>query len=119
MIPGAAPRSDRPDRPYARELQHERTALAWERAAFSLMGVGIVLARFAALHDEWPLVAAGLAVVVLGTGLIVWAQITYELRGQALRRGDDVAHPSAARFVGLATTITCAVCALAGLWSLR
>lgn len=112
-------RADGHDRPYARELQHERTALAWERCAFSMMGVGIILARFAALHDEWVLVAAGLAVIVLGTGLIVWAELTYEVRGHALRRGDDVAHPSAARFVGLATTITCGLCALAGVWSLR
>ena len=117
MIP-RPDRADRPDHPYARELQHERTALAWERAAFSLMGVGIVLARFAAVNDEWVLVAAGLAVVVLGTALIVWAELTYEVRGQALRRGDDVAHPQAARFVGLAATATCAACAVAGLWAL-
>ncbi len=104
-----------PARPYALELQHERTALAWERAAFSLMGIGIVLARFAVGHDQVALVVAGLATVVVGAGLIAWAQLTYEVRGHALRRGDDVAHPGAARLVGLTATAACLLCAAAGL----
>lgn len=108
----------RPVRPYAVELQHERTALAWERAAFSLMGLGIVLARFAAAHDQWVLVAAGLALVVAGTGLIAWTQVTYEVRGHTLRRGDDVAHPGATRLVGITATIACGLCAAAGLLAL-
>jgi uncharacterized membrane protein YidH (DUF202 family) len=106
---------ERPTRSYAVELQHERTALAWERAAFSLMGIGIVLARFAAFHDQVVLVVAGLALVVIGTGLIAWAQITYEVRGRTLRRGDDVAHPGATRLVGVTATLACGLCVAAGL----
>ena len=41
-------------------LQQERTALAWERTAFALMGAGLVLARFAALQDQGVLAGAGL-----------------------------------------------------------
>lgn len=111
-------RPDRPLRPYAVELQHERTALAWERTAFALMGVGLVLARFAAIDRDWVLVAAGVALLVVGTGLLAWAQITYELRADVLRRGDDVAHPGAARFVGLSATAACAACTLAAVASI-
>ena len=111
--------ADEAEGPYAVELQHERTALAWERTAFSILAVGVVLARFAAFEDQGLLVAAGLAVLVGGAALIVWTQVTYQLRGRALRRGEDVAHPTAARTIGLACTVTCALCAAAGLWSLR
>ncbi|MEZ5138477.1 MAG: DUF202 domain-containing protein [Acidimicrobiales bacterium] len=38
--------ADEAEGPYAVELQHERTALAWERTAFSILAVGVVLARF-------------------------------------------------------------------------
>ncbi|HRW39895.1 MAG: DUF202 domain-containing protein [Acidimicrobiales bacterium] len=108
-----------PEGPYAVELQHERTALAWERTAFSILAVGVVLARFAAFEHQGLLVAAGLAVLVGGATLVAWTQVTYQLRGHALRRGEDVAHPAAARTIGLACTVTCALCAAAGLWSLR
>lgn len=106
-------RAGEPRRPYAVELQHERTALAWERTAFALMGVGVVLARFAAIDGDGPLVVAGVALLVLGTGLLVWAQVTYELRADVLQRGDDVAHPGAARFVGISTTVACVACTVA------
>jgi uncharacterized membrane protein YidH (DUF202 family) len=100
---------------YAAGLQHERTALAWERTAFAMMGLGVVLARFAAVEGFDPIAFAGLVIVGLGVGLVVWASVHYEARHAALRREEDVAHPGAARFVGIAATAGSLLCLGAGI----
>jgi uncharacterized membrane protein YidH (DUF202 family) len=84
-------------------LQHERTSLAWERTAISMMVAGLVLSRFAATEEFWLLAAAGMTQVVFGSTLLVWSGAHYEELHGALRRGADVVHPSAARWVGLVT----------------
>jgi uncharacterized membrane protein YidH (DUF202 family) len=84
-------------------LQHERTSLAWERTAISMMVAGLVLSRFAATEGFWLLAAAGMAQVVFGAMVLVWAGAHYEDLHGALRSGTDVVHPSAARWVGIAT----------------
>ena len=84
-------------------LQHERTSLAWERTAISMMVAGLVLSRFAATEGFWLLAAGGMGQVVFGSVLLVWSGVHYEELHGTLRRGIDVVHPSATRWVGLAT----------------
>jgi len=83
-------------------LQQERTALAWERTAIALMVAGTLLARYAASSSYWTTALGGIAAVVLGAVLLVWAEVHYEdLRGPIVE-GADVVHPTATRIVGLA-----------------
>lgn len=84
-------------------LQHERTSLAWERTAISMMVAGLVLSRFAATEAFWLLAAGGMAQVTFGAVLLVWSGVHYEELHGTLRRGADVVHPSATRWIGLAT----------------
>ncbi|HUS41942.1 MAG TPA: DUF202 domain-containing protein [Ilumatobacteraceae bacterium] len=86
-------------------LQHERTSLAWERTAISMMVAGLVLSRFAATKGFWLLAAGGLTQVVFGAAVLVWSGAHYEQLHGALRGGTDVVHPSAARSVGLVTIL--------------
>ncbi len=94
---------DRPTHVFDTGLQHERTSLAWERTAISMVVAGLVLARFAASEGFWLLAAGGMAQVVFGAVLLVWSGSHYEELHGVLRDGTDVVHPSAARWVGLAT----------------
>ena len=50
--------SGRPDTVFDRGLQHERTALAWERTAIAAMVAGVLLGRYAseALHPTFAVV---------------------------------------------------------------
>lgn len=101
-------RRDAPERPatvFDAGLQHERTSLAWERTAISTMVAGVLLGRFAAIESVWLLAAGGIVQVVFGSALLVWSGIHYDdLHGQ-LRRGSDVVHPYAVRWVGRATIV--------------
>ncbi len=93
----------RPTEVFDAGLQHERTSLAWERTAISMMVAGLVLSRFAATEGLWLLAAGGMAEVIFGAALLVWSGAHYEELHGALRRGSDVVHPSATRWVGLVT----------------
>lgn len=93
----------RPTAVFDSGLQHERTSLAWERTAISMMVAGIVLSRFAATEAFWLLAAGGMAQVTFGAVLLVWSGAHYEQLHGPLRSGDDVVHPSAARWVGVVT----------------
>jgi uncharacterized membrane protein YidH (DUF202 family) len=84
-------------------LQHERTSLAWERTAISVVVAGLLLSRFAATEGFWLLAAGGMGQVTFGAVLLVWAGTHYEDLHGPLRLGTDVVHPSAARWVGFAT----------------
>lgn len=98
-------RPTRPDESFATGLQHERTALAWERTAIALMVAGLLLARAAAVEDQWVVAAVGLVMTAFGGTVLIWAGAHYEQLHGPLRRGDDVVHPLAARLVGLATVL--------------
>jgi uncharacterized membrane protein YidH (DUF202 family) len=93
--------AERPSTTFDFGLQHERTALAWERTAISIMVTGVVLARFAAIEALWFFAGVGLVQTALGAVVLVWASAHYEDLHGPLRDGTDVVHPSAARVVGL------------------
>ena len=99
------PRTPRPDRSFDGGLQHERTALAWERTAISTMVAGTLLARYAADDGELLFALLGLVQVAFGAGLLAWSGAHYEELHGALRAGANPAHPLAARVVGLATVV--------------
>jgi uncharacterized membrane protein YidH (DUF202 family) len=94
---------DRPGSPFAAGLQHERTALAWERTSVAIMVAGIVLARYAARHGAAAVALVGILQVVVGGGVLTWSGRHYEDLHGTLRRGGSVVHPGAARLVGLST----------------
>jgi uncharacterized membrane protein YidH (DUF202 family) len=90
-------------------LQHERTTLAWERTAFALMGIGVILGRFAAVSELWLVEPLAIVLVLIGAAVLVWAGAFYERRSLAIELEHDVAHPGAARLVGIVTLAACAV----------
>ncbi len=85
-------------------MQQERTALAWERTAIAMIVAGLLLARAGAGLGT-AFAAPGAAQVVLGAGLLVWAGRHYDDLHRPLRTGESPVHPSAARVVGISTTI--------------
>jgi uncharacterized membrane protein YidH (DUF202 family) len=94
----------RPDTVFDPMLQHERTALAWERTAVASMVSGTLLARAASgLHVS--LAAFGVLQVVLGAALLIWTGLRYEQLHAPLRRGENPAHPVAVRFIGITTVV--------------
>ncbi|MEL6892602.1 MAG: DUF202 domain-containing protein, partial [Actinomycetota bacterium] len=99
QLTGRRPMATRPDRIFDTRMQHERTALAWERTSIASMVSGILLAR-QAREIHVALAAFGILQVLLGAGVLVWAGVRYEQLHGPLRRGENPAHPGAARFVG-------------------
>jgi uncharacterized membrane protein YidH (DUF202 family) len=108
---------------FDRMLQHERTALAWERTAIAAMVAGLLFVRVA---SGWHLALTliGFAQVLLGAGLLIWAGYHYDDLHGELRAGRSPIRPGATRlvgavtavFTGLATITTIAATSL-GLWS--
>jgi uncharacterized membrane protein YidH (DUF202 family) len=94
---------ERPATSFDPGLQHERTALAWERTAIAVMIAGLVLGRFAAVHEFWVFAAIGLLQTAFGAGLLVWTGVRYEDLHGPLREGVDIVHPRATRWVGIVT----------------
>ena len=91
----------RPDSVFDPGLQHERTALAWERTAIASMVAGVLVARYASQSLHFAFAFVGLAQVVVGAGLLVWSARHYEDRHGPLRAGESPIHPTATRIVGL------------------
>lgn len=90
----------RPDQVFDPGLQHERTALAWERTAIASMVAGVLEARYAAQSLHLVFAALGLGMVVFGAGLLLWSGSHYDDLHGPLRSGDSPVHPTAARRVG-------------------
>lgn len=93
----------RPAESFDDGLQHERTALAWERTAISLMVSGIILARYAARDGHISIAFVGLLQTAFGGAVLMWTGWHYDDLHGPLREGIGVIHPSAARLVGFAT----------------
>lgn len=95
----------RPATSFDAGLQHERTALAWERTAISTMVAGALLGRWAA-QDAAPLFGVvGIVQVAFGGALLAWAGRHYDDLHGPLRDGATPTHPRAAWVVGVATTV--------------
>jgi len=86
-------------------VQHERTALAWERTAVAMMVAGAILGRYASSHGHFVLGALGVTWVVLGGAVLLWAARHYEDLHGPLRAGETPAHPTVARVVGISTVV--------------
>lgn len=95
----------RPDRVFDPGLQHERTALAWERTAIASMVAGVLLARYAAQSLHYSVGAIGVAQVVVGGLVLLWAGRHYDDLHGPLRDGQSPVHPTAARVVGVGTVL--------------
>ncbi len=87
-------------------LQHERTALAWERTAISMMVAGILLARYAAADAHFTLGLLGLIHTAIGGGILVWAGNNYEGLHGPVGADTEVVHPTLARLVGITTVVS-------------
>lgn len=90
----------RPTAVFDSGLQHERTALAWERTAIASMVAGVLMARYAAAAIHVLVGAIGVAQVVFGSALLVWSARHYDDLHGPLRAGVSPIHPGAARVVG-------------------
>ncbi|MEY2975123.1 MAG: hypothetical protein RIR49_1543 [Actinomycetota bacterium] len=103
---GRSRRPGRPPRPetiFDKGVQHERTALAWERTAIAAMVAGAILARYASTHDHFVLGALGVAWVVFGGGVLFWSGWHYEDLHGPLREGRSPTHVTASRVMGIST----------------
>ncbi|MGA1033814.1 MAG: DUF202 domain-containing protein [Ilumatobacteraceae bacterium] len=81
-------------------VQHERTALAWERTGLATILAGATLARLASTHFHHVLGAVGAIWVAIGGAVLFWTSWRFEALHGPLRAGETPAHPSMARFVG-------------------
>jgi uncharacterized membrane protein YidH (DUF202 family) len=97
--------TDRPTQVFDPGLQHERTALAWERTAIASMVAGVLFARYAAESLHPAAAVFGVAQVVIGGLVLVWAAQHYDDLHGPLRAGESPAHPTAARIVGFTSVL--------------
>ena len=96
---------DRPIVVFDPGLQHERTSLAWERTAIASMVAGVLLARYAALSLHFVFAFIGMGQVVVGAAILLWSGQHYEALHGRLRSGETPVHPTAARIVGVGSTL--------------
>ncbi len=99
------PDDGRPGSVFDPGLQHERTALAWERTAIASIVAGVLMARAAAETLPVGFAAFGLAQVAVGAALLVWSGRHYEELHGPLRAQESPVHPLAARVVGIGTIV--------------
>jgi len=97
--------NSRPTTVFDPGLQHERTALAWERTAIASMVGGVLMARYASQSLPFVFAFVGLAGVIAGAALLLWSAKHYDDLHGPLRSGDSPVHPTAARVVGLAAVV--------------
>lgn len=94
----------RPTQVFDPKMQHERTALAWERTAIAGMALGLLMTRSGAtVHPGLGLV--GIVHVGLGAALLIWSGKHYEALHGPLRAGQSPTHPEVARVVGIGVTL--------------
>jgi len=90
-------------------LQHERTALAWERTAISMMVAGVVLARFGAQEVHFSVGFLGIAETVAGALLLLWAGRHDDELHSPATPPDSVPQVALARVIGGLSVVFSAV----------
>ncbi len=107
--------ADRPHRVFDEGLQHERTALAWDRTALAMIVAGAFL--FRAWRASLPLlfVVAGGLMMAAGGFVLVVAYVRYGRLHGVLRTGGEVTNPRLVRLVGTATVVFSVVAILRAL----
>lgn len=86
-------------------LQHERTALAWERTAIASMVAGVLMARYASESLHFAFAFIGLAQVVVGAAVLLWSARHYDDLHGPLRAGETPIHPTATQVVGIGAIV--------------
>jgi uncharacterized membrane protein YidH (DUF202 family) len=92
-------------------LQHERTALAWDRTALGLLVVGALTLRSAGAPFDALRHAPGYLTLVVGMGVLWAAGRRYRRREAELRAGVSPVHPRLVVITGV-TTVAVSVMAL-------
>lgn len=107
--------TDGPGRPEGRVfdtgLQHERTALAWDRTALALLVVGALTLRTVGAPFDALRHAPGYLTLLVGMGVLWAAGRRYRLREADLRAGASPVHPRLVVVTGV-TTVAVSVMAL-------
>lgn len=86
-------------------LQHERTALAWERTAIAMMVAGVVLARYAATSVHYAVGFLGVLQTAGGGLLLGWAgRHDHELHSASTPES-AVPQVALTRIIGMATVV--------------
>ena len=107
--------TSRPDHVFDPSLQHERTALAWERSAVALMFAGGLVFNYARETKVVWAEVLGLIVLAGGAAILLWAGKRYESLHSALRAGSNITHPAMLKTVALLSAIlTAGAIALVG-----
>jgi putative membrane protein len=102
----------RPDRVFDPAVQHERTALAWERTSVAQMVGGALLLNHAInVNATWAEIL-GLLVAATGAITLLWSARRYEDLHGNLRSGTDVTHVAMLRSVTWVTVILSAASVL-------
>jgi uncharacterized membrane protein YidH (DUF202 family) len=83
-------------------LQHERTALAWDRTGLSLLVVGVLTLRSGGPPFDDVLHAPGYLAMTVGAGLLWAGGRRYRRRELALRHGASPVHPRLVFLTGIA-----------------
>lgn len=102
------PPQPRPENSIGGGLQHERTALAWERTAIAMMVAGVLLARYASAQLHFLLGLFGVVQVVGGGALLYWAAIHDEELHDPARPASAVPKVALTRVIGISTVGFCA-----------
>jgi uncharacterized membrane protein YidH (DUF202 family) len=90
-------------------LQHERTALAWERTAISMMVAGVVLARYGASEVHLSVGVLGIAETVAGGLLLFWAGRNDDELHSPATPAHAVPQVALTRSIGALTVVFCAI----------
>ena len=83
-------------------LQHERTALAWDRTGLSFLVVGTLTIRHTGMAPETLPAVVGYLAMAVGALLLAAGSRRYRRREVALRHGASPVRPRLVRLTGLA-----------------